>query len=38
VYAREGLELARSTMCGWHAELADLARPLVEVLSDNHSS
>ena len=30
VYAREGLELARSTICGWHAELADLCKPLVE--------
>jgi transposase len=29
VYAREGLELARSTMCGWHAEAAALARPVV---------
>lgn len=32
VYAREGLELARSTMCGWHAELAALARPVVEAM------
>jgi transposase len=32
VYAREGLELARSTMCGWHAELAELAKPLVAAM------
>jgi transposase len=32
VYAREGLELARSTICGWHAELAELCRPLVEAM------
>jgi transposase len=32
VYAREGLELARSTMCGWHAELAALCKPLVEAM------
>jgi transposase len=24
MYARDGIELARSTMCGWHATLADL--------------
>jgi len=32
VYAREGLELARSTMCGWHGELAALVRPLIEAM------
>ena len=32
VYAREGLELARSTMCGWHAEAAALARPVVQAM------
>jgi transposase len=32
VYAREGLELARSTMCGWHAEAAALARPVVRAM------
>src|SRR5205814_607815 len=32
IYAREGLELARSTMCGWHAELAPLVRPVVEAM------
>lgn len=32
IYAREGLELARSTLCGWHEELAALAHPLVEAM------
>jgi transposase len=32
VYRREGLELSRSTMCGWHMELADLVRPVVEAM------
>jgi transposase len=27
IYRRDGLDLARSTMCGWHATLAELARP-----------
>jgi transposase len=30
IYGREGLELARSTVCGWHADLAELSRPLIE--------
>lgn len=32
MYARDGLELARSTMCGWHRELADIVRPLVDAM------
>jgi transposase len=32
IYAREGLELARSTVCGWHAELGKLAKPLVDAM------
>jgi len=32
IYAREGLELARSTVCGWHAELHKLAKPLVDAM------
>jgi hypothetical protein len=32
IYARDGVALARSTICGWHAELAALARPLVEAM------
>jgi transposase len=35
VYAREGIELARSTICGWHAELAELAKPLVAAMRDD---
>lgn len=29
IYARDGLDISRSTICGWHAELATLARPVV---------
>jgi transposase len=32
IYARDGLMLARSTMCSWHEQLADLAEPLVEAM------
>jgi transposase len=32
MYARDGLELARSTMCGWHAALADVVTPLVAAM------
>ena len=32
VYGREGLPLARSTVCGWHASLATLVRPLLEAM------
>ncbi|HZF29419.1 MAG TPA: IS66 family transposase [Gammaproteobacteria bacterium] len=32
IYGREGLELARSTVCGWHGTLAELAKPLVEAM------
>ena len=32
IYARDGVVLARSTMCGWHEQLADLAEPLVEAM------
>ena len=32
VYAREGLSLARSTMCGWHIALAELAKPIVDAM------
>jgi len=35
VYARDGIELARSTMCGWHAELAALAKPLVGAMRED---
>jgi transposase len=32
MYARDGVVLARSTICGWHEQLADLAEPLVEAM------
>lgn len=32
IYARDGCELPRSTMCGWHAELAELARPVISAM------
>lgn len=32
IFAREGLELSRSTLCTWHGELAELARPLHEAM------
>ena len=32
IHGRDGLELARSTMCGWHEQLADLAEPLVDAM------
>jgi hypothetical protein len=32
IYARDGIELARSTVCGWHAELAALVKPLVAAM------
>jgi transposase len=35
IYKREGLELARSTICGWHAELAELVRSLVDAMWDD---
>jgi transposase len=35
MYGRDGLELARSTMCGWHSTLADLVRPLVSAMRDD---
>ena len=28
IYGREGLDLSRSTLCTWHGELGELARPL----------
>ena len=35
VYARDGLELARSTICGWHGALAELAKPLVAAMRED---
>jgi transposase len=35
MYARDGVELARSTMCGWHAALAEVVTPLVAAMRDD---
>lgn len=32
IFARDGMELSRSTMCGWHLSLAELARPLYDAM------
>jgi transposase len=32
IYGREGLPLARSTVCGWHQEVASLVSPLTEAM------
>jgi transposase len=32
IYAREGLDLVKSTLCTWHEKLAELARPLVAAM------
>jgi transposase len=32
IYAREGLEFSRSTLCGWHDQLRPLVDPLVEAM------
>jgi transposase len=32
IYGREGLALARSTICTWHGELAVLVHPLIEAM------
>ena len=32
MYARDGVELSRSTICGWHGQLADLAERLVAAM------
>ena len=32
VYGRDGVQLARSTICGWHIALAELVRPVVDAM------
>src|SRR5690606_26225899 len=32
IWARDGLELSRSTICSWHQQLGDLAEPLVDAM------
>ena len=33
IYGRDGLELPRSTVCGWHAKLSELVCPLIEAMT-----
>lgn len=35
IYARDGLELSKSTICGWHQELAVLAAPLIAAMKQD---
>ena len=32
IYQRDGLELSRSTLCTWHAQLAKMLRPLIAAM------
>lgn len=32
IYARDGIEIACSTMCGWHEQLAELCKPLIAAM------
>jgi transposase len=32
IYARDGLELSKSTLCSWHEQLAVLVKPLVDAM------
>lgn len=32
IWAREGVELSRSTLCGWHMQLGELVHPLPEAM------
>jgi len=32
IYARDGLDLAKTTLCTWHDQLRELAEPLVEAM------
>lgn len=32
IYARDGLDIARSTLCGWHEALATLVAPLIQAM------
>jgi transposase len=35
MYSRDGVELAKSTMCGWHGALAEVVKPLVSAMRDD---
>jgi len=32
IYARDRIDLAKSTICGWHMRLAELAEPLIDAM------
>jgi len=32
IYGREGLSLSRSTLCGWHDQLAELCEPVIDAM------
>lgn len=32
IYARDGLELSKSTICTWHEQLAELVQPLIDAM------
>lgn len=32
IFGRQGLQIARSTICGWHGELAELVHPLITAM------
>ena len=34
ILGRHGIELSRSTMCGWMAQVAELFRPVVDLMAD----
>jgi transposase len=35
IYRRDGLDLAKSTICTWHDKLAELTRPLVDAMFED---
>ncbi|MGF1469912.1 MAG: transposase [Sandaracinaceae bacterium] len=35
VYARDGVEIARSTMCSWHGQLAPMVEPVVSAMRED---
>lgn len=35
IYAREEVDIAKSTMCGWHKTIAELCKPLVDAMWDD---
>lgn len=35
IYGRDGIELSRQTMCGWHLTLAELVEPLIAAMRED---